>query len=201
MPPISDYLRTHWPEVLGIVSTLICVALNIRQSLWGWFWAIVSGGLYAFVYYEAKLYSDMELQFVFIALSLYGWYAWKSGKKSTQTTLPVTDMPTRLWPACVAVAVVFTLVSGYLHAHHTDASVPYLDSALTATSLVAQWQLARKYLQNWLLWIGADVVYTAVYFSRGLHGTALLYGLLTALAVKGYADWRNSKGPFNFRLS
>lgn len=189
---IADYLRLHWIEVLGIATTLVCVVLNIRQSLWGWFWAIVSGGLYAYVYYEARLYSDMELQFVFIVLSLYGWYAWKFGGNSTRPLLPVRDMPTRLWPACLGVALVFTLVSGYLHARHTDASVPYLDSALTATSLVAQWQLARKYLNNWLLWAGADVVYTGLYLSRGLHGTALLYALLTALAIKGYFDWRKA---------
>ena len=71
----------------------------------------------------------------------------------------------------------------------SQASLPYLDSSLTSISLIATWMTARKYLENWLLWIFANVVYVGMYAYKGLNGTAVLYVLLIVLAVKGYWDW------------
>ncbi len=188
---ITEYFRQNWLEAAGIVTTLICVWLNTRQNIWGWFWAIVSSGIYGVIYYQARLYSDMELQGVFIALSAYGWYLWLFGGVQ-RTELPVTRMPAKFWLPCGVVFLLFAAISGYLHGRYTDASLPYVDSALTATSLIAQWQMARKYLENWLLWIAADVCYVGMYFVKDLQGTALLYALLLGLAAKGYWDWKKS---------
>jgi nicotinamide mononucleotide transporter len=191
MEILWTYVRQNPLEVAGIVATLICVWLNTRQNIWGWFWAIVSSALYGVIYYQARLYSDMELQGVFIVLSLYGWYQWRFGG-TQRGELPVSTMPARFWVPCLLIFLAFTAVSGYLHGQYTDASLPYLDSALTAVSLVAQWQMARKYLENWILWIAADVCYVGLYLYKGLTGTAVLYALLLALALKGYLDWRRS---------
>lgn len=191
---IEAYFQQNWLEAAGIVTTLICVWLNTRQNIWGWFWAIVSSAIYGVIYFRARLYSDMELQGVFIALSVYGWYQWLFGG-AQRTELPVTQMPAKFWLPCGIVFLLFATVSGYLHGRYTDASLPYVDSALTATSLIAQWQMARKYLENWVLWIAADVCYVGMYFVKDLQGTALLYALLLGLAAKGYWDWRKSVTP------
>jgi nicotinamide mononucleotide transporter len=68
-----------------------------------------------------------------------------------------------------------------------------MDSSLTAISLIAQWMMARKYVENWLLWISADFFYTGMYFYKGLYGTSILYFLLLLLAIKGYQDWKKSQ--------
>lgn len=191
MESVLNYIRQNPLEVAGIVTTLICVWLNTRQNVWGWFWAIISSGIYGVIYFQARLYSDMELQGVFILLSVYGWYQWRFGG-TRRDDLPVTLMPTKFWVPCLLIFAAFTGVSGYLHGRYTDASLPYADSALTAASLIAQWQMAKKYLENWVLWIAADVCYVGLYLARNLTGTALLYALLLALALKGYLDWRRS---------
>jgi nicotinamide mononucleotide transporter len=71
-----------------------------------------------------------------------------------------------------------------LHAQ-TDASLPYLDSSLTAISLIASWMIAKKYLENWILWIAANLVYIGMYYVKDLHGTSILYALLLVMAIKG----------------
>ncbi|MDI9866249.1 nicotinamide riboside transporter PnuC [Flectobacillus sp. DC10W] len=187
---IIDYIQTNWLEVFGIVTTLICVWLNIRQNIWGWFWAVVSSSVYGVVYFQSKLYSDMELQIVFIVLSVYGWYQWLFGG-ADKTELPASKMPVKYIPICIVVGLAFTGISGYLHSQ-TDASLPYLDASLTAVSLIAQWMMARKYLENWLLWIAANLVYIGMYYTKDLYGTSILYALLLIMAIKGYFDWKKT---------
>ncbi|MDZ7900869.1 MAG: nicotinamide riboside transporter PnuC [Arcicella sp.] len=183
-----SYLQQNWLENLGIITSLICIWLNTQQNVWGWFWAIVSSAIYGVIFYQARLFSDMGLQGVFILLSIYGWFSWKFGSKE-ETVLSVSKIPTKLSIICLGFFLIFALISGYLFSQYTKASLPYLDSSLTAISLIATWMTARKYLENWLLWIGANIIYVGMYFYKGLNGTAVLYILLIGLAVKGYQDW------------
>ena len=187
-----EYLQQNWLENLGIFTSLICIYLNTRQNVWGWFWAIVSSAIYGVIFYQAHLFSDMGLQGVFIMLSIYGWFSWKFGSIE-KTVLSVSKIPLKISIICLIFLVIFTLTSGYLFSQYTKASLPYLDSSLTATSLIATWMTARKYLENWFLWIFADIVYVGMYFYKGLNGTAVLYVLLIILAVKGYRDWKFSE--------
>jgi nicotinamide mononucleotide transporter len=186
-----EYLQQNWLENLGILTSLICIYLNTQQNVWGWFWAIVSSAIYSVIFYQARLFSDTGLQGVFILLSIYGWYAWLFGSKE-KTVLTVSRISTKLSVICLGFFLVFTLISGYLFSQYTKASLPYLDSSLTAISLIATWMTARKYLENWLLWIFANIAYVGMYLYKGLNGTAVLYLLLIGLAVKGYKDWKFS---------
>jgi nicotinamide mononucleotide transporter len=186
-----EYLQQNWIEVAGIITSVLCVWFNTQQNIWGWFWAIVASGIYAVTFYQSKLYSDMELQLVFIVLSIYGWYEWKFGGKQ-QTTLTVSKISMPIALICLGFLVIFTLASGYFHSKNTDASIPYMDSFLTAMSLVATWMAARKYIENWSVWIVANIFYVGVYFSRELYGTSILYFILILLPIKGIIDWRKS---------
>jgi nicotinamide mononucleotide transporter len=71
-------------------------------------------------------------------------------------------------------------------------SLPYLDSGLASLSLVAQWMMTRKILENWILWIIADVVYVPMYIYKQLYPTAALYAVFLVLAVLGFVQWRRS---------
>lgn len=186
-----EYLQQNWLEVSGIVASLICVWLNTRQNIWGWFWATVSSGIYAVIFWQSNLKSDAELQIVFILLSLYGFYEWKFSK-GEKIMLPVSKISLQLALICLIFLGIFTTISGYLHSQYLEASLPYLDAGLTAISLIATWMTARKYLENWILWIGANIFYVGMYIYKGLNGTSILYILLIILAVKGYRDWKKS---------
>ena len=94
-----DYLQKNWLENLGILTSLICIWLNTKQNVWGWFWAIISSGIYSIIFYQARLFSDMGLQGVFILLSIYGWYAWLFGSE-TETALFVSKITIKLSLLC-----------------------------------------------------------------------------------------------------
>jgi nicotinamide mononucleotide transporter len=186
----AQYLHTTTRlELVAVVTGFACVWLAARESLWNFPVAIVSCALFIVVYYRAKLYSDCYLQVLFIGLSLYGWYEWLYGGRN-KTELGVTHTTGREWLAGVAFAVAFTLGFGYYLRHHTDAALPYLDSFTTAGSIVAQYQLTRKRLENWLLWLLVDVIYVPVLWYKELYPTSVLYALYLVLAAYGYWQWR-----------
>ncbi|MDQ6633319.1 MAG: nicotinamide riboside transporter PnuC [Gemmatimonadota bacterium] len=178
-------------ELFAAIVGAISVWLSVRQNILSWPTAIVNVVLYAIVFYQAKLYADMGLQVVYAALSIYGWYEWLYGGEG-RTELHVTRTHTRLGVLLSLIALSGAAVLGTLLRHTTDAALPYMDSLLSSTSLVAQWMMTRKKLENWLVWIAVDVLYVGMFIFKGLYLTAGLYAVFLALAVRGYIDWRHS---------
>jgi nicotinamide mononucleotide transporter len=178
-------------ELAAAITGAISVWLSVRQNIWSWPTAIVNVVLYAIVFYQTKLYADMGLQVVYAVLSLYGWYEWLYGGEG-RTELRVTRTGRRLGTLLTLIAAAGSAALGVLLHRTTDAALPFMDSFLSSTSLVAQWMMTRKLLENWLVWIGVDVLYVGMFVFKGLYLTAGLYAVFLALAVKGYLDWRRS---------
>lgn len=182
-------------EVVAALFGAVSVYLSARQRILSWPTAIVNVLLSAVVYYRAKLYSDTGLQLVYCALSVYGWYEWKFGGAG-RTELPVSRTPRRVAPLLVVLAAAGALALGAATTRYTDvlqhnpAWVPWTDATLTAVSLVAQWMMTRKLVENWLLWIAVDVAYVPLLAWKGLHAFAALYAVFLVLAVKGFWEWR-----------
>ena len=178
-------------ELFAAVVGAVSVWLSVRQNIWSWPTAIVNVVLYAVVFYQAKLYADMGLQVVYAVLSVYGWYEWLYGGEG-RTELRVTRIGARLGALLALIALAGSAALGTVLHHETDAALPYMDAFLSSTSLVAQWMMTRKLLENWLVWIAVDVLYVGMFIFKGLYLTAGLYAVFLALAVKGYLDWRRS---------
>jgi nicotinamide mononucleotide transporter len=178
-------------ELFAALLGAISVWLSVRQNIWSWPTAIVNVVLYAIVFYEAKLYADMGLQVIYAVLSVYGWYEWLYGGAG-RTELRVTRTGPRLGALLGVIAAIGSGVLGVVLHRATDAALPFMDSFLSSTSLVAQWMMTKKLLENWLVWIGVDVLYVGMFIFKGLYLTAGLYAVFLGLAVRGYIDWRRS---------
>jgi len=178
-------------ELFAALVGALSVWLSVRQNIWSWPTAIVNVVLYTLVFYEAKLYADMGLQVIYAILSVYGWYEWLYGGEG-RTELQVTRTTPRLGLLLGAIAIAGSVLLGTLLHHETDAALPYMDAALSSTSLVAQWMMTRKLLENWLVWIAVDVLYVGMFVYKGLYLTSGLYAVFLVLAVRGFIDWRRS---------
>jgi nicotinamide mononucleotide transporter len=176
-------IANRW-EILAVVFGIISVYLSTRENIWSWPTALVNVGLYFIVFYEAKLYADMGLQVVYFALSLYGWYEWLYGGEN-RTELHVSRTSSSLGVRLAVIGVACAALLGTALARFTDAALPYLDSATTSTSLVAQWMMTRKILENWAVWAVVDVVYVGMFIFKKLYLTGGLYRVLFVLAVLG----------------
>ena len=181
-------------ELFAAVLGAISVYLSVRQNIWSWPTAIVNVAVYAVVFYNAKLYADMGLQVIYAVLSVYGWYEWLYGG-ANRTELHVTRTSPRLGGVLALIALGGAAALGVLLRGATDAALPFMDSFLSSTSLVAQWMMTRKKLENWLVWIAVDVLYVGMFIFKHLYITAGLYTVFLVLAVRGYLDWRTSMAP------
>jgi len=187
---VTDWLKSQsLLELSGVISGILCVYLAARNNILSWPLAIVSVSLYILIFYDAKLYADAGLQVYFLITNIYGWYFW-SRKSEKDIKVPVSFATRKLFLLSLIVIVIFTLLLGTFLYKGTDAAFPYIDSFCTACSFVAQLFLARKIIENWLIWIFVDIIYVGVYLMKDLHLTAGMYALYILIAAMGYIKWR-----------
>ena len=175
-------------EIIGTIFGLLSVWLTIRKSIWCWPTGLINVVLFFVMFYQVKLYAELITYSVFFVLGIYGWWEWLYGGEN-RTELPVTRTPRRVSLVLIALALVWAPLQGYCFHHYTDAALPYWDSTITVLSLLAQWMMARKYLENWVLWIAVDVLGIGVYWYKDLHVTAGLYLVFLIMATTGLIAW------------
>ncbi|URW74565.1 nicotinamide riboside transporter PnuC [Sphingomonas donggukensis] len=182
-------------EWVAAALGLICVALAVRRNLWNYAFGIASTGVLAFVVFDARLYSQALLQLFFVAINAYGFLNWRRAKADGGEVAVerMSAIEIALW---LAAAVVATLGWGLAMDRLTDAAQPLGDAAIAVASVAAQLLMARRKLENWLLWIAVDVASVPLFLAQGLTVVAGLYLVYLALAVWGLVDWRRA-----YRLS
>ena len=187
---VTDWLKSQsLLEISGVISGILCVYLAARNNIWNWPLAIISVLIYTFIFFEEKLYADAGLQIYFLFTNIYGWYFWT--KKSTEyNKTPVSFASKKLIFLSILSIFLFTFLLGTFLFESTDAAFPYIDSFCTACSLVAQLCLARKIIENWLIWIFVDIIYIGVYIIKELHLTAGMYAIYVLIAIMGYINWK-----------
>ncbi|MBB3228054.1 nicotinamide mononucleotide transporter [Luteibacter sp. Sphag1AF] len=171
------------------LASALGVWLTARRHPWCWPVGLVSVAAYAWIFVDARLYSDAGLQVVFAILLIYGWQRWLR-HLGDDGRVQVAPLPRRDALLHLAIGVAGALCLGYAMHRWTDAALPWLDAMLAALSLVAQWWQARRHVATWWLWIAVDVVYVGLYVYKDLFVTALLYGVFVGLAIHGWREWR-----------
>jgi nicotinamide mononucleotide transporter len=178
-------------ETAAFLFTAVNVWLAAKENIWCWPTGIVSVILYFFVNYQAGLYANAGLQVVYLILSIHGWYEWLHGGVN-RTELHISRTSSRQWRWCMLAGIVLTGILMLVLRWVEGAAQPFWDASTTAFSLVAQWMMNKKLVENWILWIIVDVIYVPLYLYRELPLTSILYTGLTFLALKGYLDWKRS---------
>ena len=174
-------------EIAGFVTGALSVWLAVRQNPWNWPFGVANAVCFLVLFWQARLYGDMALQVLFIAICLLGWYRWLFGGAG-HTRLRVTRISRRG-------AILYALVGASATAVFTpylrsvgDAS-PFLDALTTVMSVEAQYLMTRKVIEHWWVWMAADVLYIWLYASRQLYLTSILYVVFFAMCVAGLREW------------
>ena len=180
-------------EAAGALLGLVSLWLTRGQNILCWPVGIACVICYAFVFHDARLYSDLLLQLVYIALQAYGWWHWaRAPHQQLTSTAAITRLGARGWLGWLGAAGAGALTLGTLMARYTAADLPWVDAAATALSLAAQFLQARKVLDSWLMFIAANLIFIGVYLSKDLYLTAGLFAVSTVLAILGWQAWRAS---------
>ncbi|HJW43041.1 MAG TPA: nicotinamide riboside transporter PnuC [Geothrix sp.] len=182
-----------WMEVFGFLTGAGCVALLVRQNIWNWPLGIANNLVFIVLFYRTGLYADVGLQGFYIAISLYGWWSWLHGGRD-HGALAVSRVKA---PAAALLALAVAAITAaltWLLRHHTNSTVPVLDSLITALSLVAQVMMTRKWIENWPVWIAANCLSVGLLIYKGLYLTSALYLVYQVLCVMGWLAWHRALG-------
>lgn len=184
-------------EIIGVVVGVIYLWLEYRASIYLWIASIVMPAIYLFVYYDAGLYADTAINIYYLAIALYGWAAWKWGfsfsrkaEEQPQKELPISHITARGWIAMAALYVVMQLAITAALTYLTDSDVAWFNGLTSALSIVGMYMLARKYIEQWWVWLVVDILSAGLYFYKDLHFTAVLYAAYAVIAVAGYFKWK-----------
>lgn len=188
-----------WLEILAFVLSLAMVVCNARINPIAWPLAMLASLLYAILFLDSRLYGEAGLQLVFIGAAAWGWWQWLNARGDDGAPLHVRRLSTRQWAAALLCVVLAWALLGLLLGRYTDSPVPWRDALLTAGSLLGQYLLARKWLDNWTTWLVVNVLSVGVFASQGLWLTSLLYALFAVMSVWGWRAWalhlRHRPGP------
>jgi nicotinamide mononucleotide transporter len=174
-------------ESLAVVATLASVWLSVRRNILTWPTGIVGVSAYFVVFLRERLYADMALQLLFFVQCSYGWWAWRRIEQRAEQ--PIRTLGARGRIAVVAGVAVLAWLAGALLSRYTDASAPYWDATASVLSIVANQMLARRLLENWVLWIAADALYVGIFLWKGLLLSAALYALFLGMVIVGLRRW------------
>ncbi len=182
-----------WIELFGVVTGILYVILEVKQNRLLWPLGIITSAAYVYIFFTGKFYADMGLQVYYVLISIYGWYYWsRGGTKSEKGALRVVRINRQqLFLLFLTFALSWVGIYFVLD-RYTDSTVPLGDSFTTALAIVATWMLTRKIIEQWFLWIIANVVSIGLYIYKGLYPTVILYAVYAGMAVYGYMEWKRS---------
>lgn len=195
--------RISYLEFLGTATGLACVWLTARERVWCWPVGMANAAFFFVMFFQLRLYSDMLLQVYYFATSVYGWWRWTHPRTPEEANqrreLRISVLPPAKLAALLAVCAVSTAAFGvFINNVHVllpslfpeRAAFPFADSAVAVMSVVAQFIMARKKLECWLLWISVDALATGIYLLKGVNLLALEYLVFMGIALYGFLGWR-----------
>jgi len=186
-----NWLLNNYIEVLGAVTGLIYLYLEIKQNIWLWPLGFVTSAFYVYVFFTSKFYADMGLQVYYLVISIYGWWHWLYGGDSLgKVELPITRTSLKIWVILSLVSIALFGVMALVLVNFTDSPVPYGDAFVTALSITATWMLARKLIEHWWIWVVVNLVSLGLFIWKELYPTSVLFFFYFTMALVGYYQWK-----------
>src|SRR5216684_7083185 len=160
-------------EDLGFITGALTVWLTVVENIWNFPIGIANDIFFFILFLQASLFADMGLQILYIILGFQGWYLWLRGGKN-KTALRVSNISKKE----LLILAFITLIATYamtIYLQRVQDSAPFLDALTTVLSIVAQYMLNKKFLENWYGWIIADIIYIPLYVYEQLYLTSVVY--------------------------
>ncbi len=186
-------------EIIGAVIGIIYLILEYKANVWLWPAGILMSLCYVIIFFQGKFYADAAVYLYYIGANVYGLCAWLKRSRAGYGSLPgenaamadpIQHTPKSMIPKLTIIFVLVYALIAFVLVRFTDSPVPFGDAFTTSLSIVAMYMLAKKWLEQWLLWIVVNVVSTALYLWKGLYPTAVLFIVYVVVAVMGYFKWR-----------
>ena len=173
--------------VFGIISVLFARKNNILVYPTG----LISTLIFIYILYNFKLYGEFIINIYYSVMSILGWYLW-SRRNNGQEEFPISIMNSKEYKISsliFTVTLLFIALVYHFFDKFTDLTA-YVDAFTTALFFVGMWLMAKRKIENWIVWIIADIISVPLYFFKGLTVSSLQFIVFTIIAVLVYREWK-----------
>ncbi len=192
-----------WVETIAAALGVLSTWFASKNSIWVFPTGIINTILYVYLLFVFNLFGDMIVNFYYFVMSIYGWIHW-SGKDNHNIILPITtttfkEKKVTLFIFLLSVIFVFAVYFFYYYQNNqfkisetiqNFTWVNYIDAFTTSLFFAGMWLMAKRKIENWVLWIIGDIMVIPMFFHKNLAITALQYMIFLILAIKGYQSWQ-----------
>ncbi|MDF1654263.1 MAG: nicotinamide riboside transporter PnuC [Coxiellaceae bacterium] len=175
-------------DPLGSIFSSVSTVFYVLAHWLAWPASLIAILINGYLYFSTGLYADMTKEVIYLALTVYGWYEWRRGGKNHKP-IPISHIKWREVGVLLLIFIIGCVAVYELLVHFTPSKVPLWDAATTTLSLIAEWMVCRKYIENWILWGVVDAMYIGLYFHKGLPAHGLEMSAYVVIALIGYWLW------------
>ena len=187
-------------EIFTLVTGVIYIVLEIRQKNFMWVIGVLTSLAAMWVFLRQGLYASFGLNTYYLITAFIGLWQWGKDKKMLKAGDEISGKQdyihlNRLSVRTVAVSAVVTVagifaLSWVMELLENPMSV--LDASVAVLSAVATWWLVKAYIQQWWIWIVADLLSTVLCATQGMWWMTALYAAYAISAVYGYIHWKRN---------
>jgi nicotinamide mononucleotide transporter len=180
-------------EVTAIIFGLLSVWYAKKNNIWVFPTGIINTAIYVYLLWKWSLLGDMMINFYYVVMSIYGWYHW-TRKKDDVVEFPISRTNTyeKKVSVFIFVLTIVFVVAVYSFFGKFTHWTSYVDTFVTGIFFVGMWLMARRKIENWILWIIGDIISIPMYFAKGYSFTSIQYLIFTIIAIFGYLEWKKT---------
>jgi nicotinamide mononucleotide transporter len=188
----SDY-PTHEIilEITAVLFGLFSVWFAKKNNILVFPIGLISTAIYVYLLWKWSLLGDMIINVYYVIMSIYGWYHWTRKKENTDE-FPIaraTKSEIKYSWIIFFVSMIFVVLV-YLYFDKFTNWTAYVDTLTTGIFFAGMWLMAKRKIENWILWIIGDLISIPLYFYKGYTFTSMQYIIFTIIAFYGYLEWK-----------
>lgn len=184
--PIQNIILEFIVFIFGLISVYYAKKRNVLVYPTGLVATIIS----IYLLYKANYFGDMAMNFYFSIMSIYGWFLWTNNKTDNVVEISRTNSKEKIIGFLFFILTLFFTYFIYVIFDYKIEILNYIDILTSGIFFTAMWYMAKRKIENWTLWIIADIITVPLYAYRGLGMLALQYLIFTIIAIYAYLEWK-----------
>ncbi len=202
MNPIFDFFLESYRgketymivlEAIVLVTGIASVWYAKKENILVYPTGLVATIISVYILLKDQLFGDMMMNFYFSIMSIYGWWNWARTKDNKKV---VRISRTNTKEKVIGFGLfLLTMMITYMVYKSSEATIDtsnYIDILTSGMFFTGMWYMAKKKIENWTLWIIADIITVPLYAYRGWGMLSFQYLIFTILAIQAYFLWRKS---------
>lgn len=177
-----------WLEIFAVFTSYAATFLCVVERRANYPFGAISTAAYCLLFWQIGLLASMAINGFLAVYLVYGWFRWRSDVD----TRPVTRMTLPQWAIYILVAAAGYGVVVFL-ASQFGGVLAWTDSFILAGTILAQFMLDNKKLENWAVWALVNVFAIYTYGTAGLALVAFQYVFFLLNTGYGFAMWKRAQ--------